>query len=63
MQKIDVRVLIEKHNHLKVKELKHCTWLNKDVPSSECCDWCFKADRTPSACEYFKAWWRVRKIG
>jgi hypothetical protein len=40
------------------KELKHCTWLNKDVPSYKCYDWCYKADRIPFTCEHFRVWWR-----
>ncbi|MBI4377600.1 MAG: hypothetical protein HY578_00730 [Nitrospinae bacterium] len=51
-------VIKELKNH---NPLKHCTWLNKDVPSYECFDWCFKANRTPSTCEHFKAWWRERE--
>jgi hypothetical protein len=47
----------------KSRGTKHCTWLNKDVPSSECFDWCYKADRIPSTCKHFKIWCRVRKIG
>lgn len=45
----------------KSKEIKHCTFLNKDIPSSECFDWCIKADRTPSTCKYFSDWWRARE--
>lgn len=56
---------LKNHKHEVIRELKkqgkYCTWLNKDVPSCECFDWCYKADRTPSTCEYFKAWWRIKE--
>jgi hypothetical protein len=43
------------------KGLKYCTWINMDIPSSECSDWCYQADRTPSTCEHFRVWWRDRE--